>query len=245
MTWAGESSTSGIMTFTDGDSHGVIEPGTEGQILTIVNGSPIFVDASVAQSGQHNLLSETHLDTIPSSPVNGDFIFASGNSWTRFEVGQTNQIIKVNASGFPEWTNDVLNVPNASGFNLLDSWHKYADGPDATSSTSYIAIDKMTAIPGSGTYAITFSATVESSKSSTAAAVSIFIDNVAASGTERISDFSSAGTRTVIVTNGIVELLEGEELSIRWKRIGGPGSTTLTMESRDMMGVRVRSLVDV
>jgi len=46
MTWLGESSTSGIMTFTEDGSPGVISLGVEGQFLGIVAGSPVFIEPS-------------------------------------------------------------------------------------------------------------------------------------------------------------------------------------------------------
>jgi hypothetical protein len=245
MTYAGENTSSGIMVFVEDGTPDVVPMGNEGQVLSIDNGLLAFVDiVDIATSG-HNLLSPTHLDTQPSNPIDGGFIYASGDLWRHLPIGQNGDVITTNASGFPEWRVNNLDIPNASGFNFLDGWHKFSIGPDTTSSTSYVPIDDMTVLPGSGTYAITFTSTISSTKGSSSLAIAIFIDEVIASGTERFTDFPSANNDTITATNGIVSTIGDESISIRWKRTGGPVSTVLGMDSRDMMGIRIRNQIDV
>ena len=240
MTYAGESASSGLMVFVEDGTPDVVPMGSPGQVLSMKNGIPTFIDiVDIATSG-HNLLSSTHLDTRPSVPIDGGFIYASGDLWQHLPIGQDGDVITTNASGFPEWKLQALATPNASGFNFLDGWHKFSVGPDTTSSIIYVPIDDMSAVPGSGTYAITFSATITSTKGSSSMALALFIDGAESDGTERTTDFPSANTATIAATNGIVSALDGETISVQWKITNGPGSTILGMTSRDMMGIRIR-----
>jgi hypothetical protein len=42
-----------------------------------------------------------------------------------------------------------------------------------------------------------------------------------------------------------VSTIGDESISIRWKRTGGPVSTVLGMDSRDMMRIRIRNQIYV
>lgn len=63
----------------------------------------------------HNLLSATHLDVTPDSPVRGDLISAQSASpvWTRLPAGTEGQVLTM-GSQEPEWA-DLPEMPAAIG----------------------------------------------------------------------------------------------------------------------------------
>jgi hypothetical protein len=67
--------------------------------------SPTSLQVVVSGSLTHNLLSPTHPDTIPSSPLLGDIIAGnSSSSWARFPVGvDEGQSLSVASGGGLEW----------------------------------------------------------------------------------------------------------------------------------------------
>jgi len=67
--------------------------GTDGQFLKLTGGLPTWADPPAG--ADHNLLSTTHPDTLPASPVRGDLLL--GNStpkWARGAIGSSNAILK-------------------------------------------------------------------------------------------------------------------------------------------------------
>jgi concanavalin A-like lectin/glucanase superfamily protein len=89
MTYAGEDSSSGLMMFTDGDTPASVPLGTEGQVLTIEDGLPIFTEISVAISGSSfgnlNIIDTESTLNLTNSDV-GSLItntFASGDPSSR------------------------------------------------------------------------------------------------------------------------------------------------------------------
>lgn len=72
------------------DADGVLQvlaPGTDGQILALDSGFPVWTDAAAGSS--HALLSLTHTDTTPAAPTRGDLITAQGGTpkWTALSIG--------------------------------------------------------------------------------------------------------------------------------------------------------------
>jgi hypothetical protein len=101
-----------------------------GQMLAWNGISWIPTDTDVLVSGvlSHNLLSATHLDTTPSSPVPGDLITAATgvpSVWTRFPIGTIpKQALSVSDSLSLEWRDPnvipPLIVTSGTTVNLLD-----------------------------------------------------------------------------------------------------------------------------
>lgn len=98
-----------------------------GDVLAWNGTTWIPTDAEILASGFHNLLSPTHPDTTPSSPIVGDLITASGvpTTWTRFPVGSPYQKLRVTASSGIIWSHDpLLIVTSGAIVNLATGNHK-------------------------------------------------------------------------------------------------------------------------
>ncbi len=129
MTWAGVGPSGQILTLNIGGGIGSIdwEPargdvsglidrliviGLRGQQVGTavpIFGDVLFFDGirwTPAASGSipHNLLSTTHTDTFPASPIDGDIIAASGSIWVKFPIGLPNQSLTVSSSGDLLWS---------------------------------------------------------------------------------------------------------------------------------------------
>jgi hypothetical protein len=67
----------------------------------------------------HNLLSATHLDTTPASPVVGDIIAGTaGPVWSRLSIGNSFDALGV-IGGLPTWTPNFAYLPGRSGGQIL------------------------------------------------------------------------------------------------------------------------------
>lgn len=126
--------------FPGGDVSGVIDNliviGLRGQGVSPdipASGDVLYYDGAawtptgleVLVSGiPHNLLSTTHPDTIPGSPVDGDLIAGSGTpaSWTRFPLGDDGHVLTVASGGNLSWQppglSDVEILSIGSGISL-------------------------------------------------------------------------------------------------------------------------------
>jgi hypothetical protein len=79
-----------------------------GNVLTWegINWKPTNVAALITGILPHDLLSLTHSDSIPASPVAGDIISATSGApslWGRFPIGAPNQSLSVNDLNQLEW----------------------------------------------------------------------------------------------------------------------------------------------
>lgn len=100
-----------------------------GYVLSWTGSSWVPSDATVLITGilPHNLLSPTHLDSIPASPTPGDIIAATSGApslWGRFPIGTPGQSLSVNELNQLEWrdpnivpplivtSGTVVNLPN-------------------------------------------------------------------------------------------------------------------------------------
>lgn len=153
MSWAGTSQSGLFWTintgggiarvdweFPQGDVSGVIDNllviGLRGQSVSSV--TPVLGDflqydgsqwgpasSGVAVSGitAHSLLSLTHPDTIPASPVDGDIIAGSGSpaSWARFPVGPTGYVLTVSNAGSIAWEPPTGGPSSPSAPNIITS----------------------------------------------------------------------------------------------------------------------------
>jgi len=82
--------------------------GTDGQFLKLVSGLPAWADPPAG--ADHNLLSTTHPDALPASPVAGDLLFANATpKWARLAVGTNDKILKV-VNGAPAWADPPVSV---------------------------------------------------------------------------------------------------------------------------------------
>ena len=73
----------------------------------------------------HNLLSSTHPDTVPASPIDGDIIAGSGDpaSWARFPIGDPGYNLTVDASGSLTWSPGPTSIPKiitVGGYEVLE-----------------------------------------------------------------------------------------------------------------------------
>lgn len=89
-------------------------------------GAPVVVSGV---SAPHNLLSSTHLDTVPASPVEGDIVAGSGApaSWVRLPIGGCGQFLGVGDAGELEWqipTRKTDIITSGSVVNLDECSHK-------------------------------------------------------------------------------------------------------------------------
>lgn len=245
MTWAGEDSGSGLYMFTDDGSPRTIPLGSNGQILAMQGGIPEFLDAGVVQSGQHGFLSSTHLDTEPSSPTDGELVYASGNLWRKLLPGEESYVLTIE-SGYPSWqeSGPPFGGDNEIGFGITDGINKFADSTESTTSTSYVTLTPTVSLVGSGDFVLIFSSTVTSSAANVTASIAAFVDGVLASGTTRDYTYASANADAILATNGLVAVPTSGSIEIRWKRTGGPPSTTLTAKSRSLTLVRIRNIID-
>lgn len=60
----------------------------------------------------HRLLSTTHTDTSPATPVDGDIITVQSSLWSRLPVGTAGQLLKI-VGGTPAWDSDAHNILSA------------------------------------------------------------------------------------------------------------------------------------
>ena len=89
---------------------------TSGFVLTWkgVNWQPSNVVALITGVLPHNLLSLTHLDSIPASPIPGDIISATSGApslWGRFPIGTPGQALSVNDLNQLEWRDPNIVPP--------------------------------------------------------------------------------------------------------------------------------------
>lgn len=242
MTWLGESPQSGIVTYTEDGSPGVIHKGSDGQVLSIIDGEFQFVDQSVGPSGQHKILSYTHSDTISEEIENGDLLYASGSYWRKLPIGTEGQVVS-SINGKPTWYTNTFDEVNESGTAITDGFHTYSSVTAYTTSDVYETLEPSLVLPGSGTFSVVFSASIESSAKNVSAYIAAFVNGIQTNGTERHSDFASALSTNVLATNGIVEVPTSGIVEIRWKRVGGTPSTMLTAHERDLTLIRIRRLL--
>jgi hypothetical protein len=88
---------------------------------------PTQVDTLSSGVGPHELLSLTHPDTFPASPITGDIITASGVPvrWGRFPIGLQGQKLRVSPSGGLVWSYDALSIiTTGATVNLTPSSHR-------------------------------------------------------------------------------------------------------------------------
>lgn len=75
--------------------------GSDGQVLTLVSGLPSWQAAGGGTS--HNLLSATHPDVVPASPVRGDLIIGNATpAWSKLALGTTGKFLSSDGSD-PSW----------------------------------------------------------------------------------------------------------------------------------------------
>ena len=91
-----------------------------------IPGAPVVVSGVTAP---HNLLSLTHPDTVPASPVEGDLVAGSGApaSWARLPIGGCGQFLGVGDSGQLEWqipTKKTDIITSGTVVNLDECSHK-------------------------------------------------------------------------------------------------------------------------
>jgi hypothetical protein len=89
-------------------------------------GEPVVVSGSAVP---HTLLSATHTDTVPASPVEGDLVAGSGApaSWVRLPAGGCGQFLGVGDSGNLEWqipTRKTEIYTSGTEINLDECSHK-------------------------------------------------------------------------------------------------------------------------
>jgi hypothetical protein len=144
MTWAGTGASGQFWTINvgggiqrvdwegpGGDVSGPIDNliviGLQGQGVS--NSVPVFGDILTFNGGEwipsssgtltpHNLLSSTHTDTVPASPIDGDIIAGSGSAWTRFSVGQPRQVLTATTGGNIVWAEKHPTVILTSGTSI-------------------------------------------------------------------------------------------------------------------------------
>lgn len=86
----------------------------DGKVLTVSSGVPEWET--------HLLLSATHSDTVDSVAVGGDIIYASGTTWSKLTIGDTDDILKVSA-GVPTWEDPAVAIAHT----ILSATHTDAN----------------------------------------------------------------------------------------------------------------------
>jgi hypothetical protein len=77
--------------------------GTDGKALVADSTQATGLKWDVPVGANHNLLSATHPDTTPGSPVRGDLIVANSTPlWTKFAIGSTDKVLMSNGTD-PSW----------------------------------------------------------------------------------------------------------------------------------------------
>jgi len=246
MTYAGESESSGIMTYVEDGTPGIIEPGLPGDVLRI-DSDGLFEFGAVTVSG-HNILSTTHTDTIVDTIASGDMLFVEElqEKWSRLPIGSEGQLMSP-LNGLPTWQ-DIEDIP---GLNEISDTISIivASGASAgvysvselitvtTTSNTYVTIPGMSITPPSGTYICSFNASMQSNKSNVKVRISIFIDEVEILESERSATVATNNDSYIFSTAGIAEVSGVNEISIKWRRDSGASNPTWTAFGRTLYAI--------
>jgi len=77
--------------------------GTDGKALVADSTQATGLKWDTPAGANHNLLSATHPDTVPASPVRGDLILANITpAWTKLPIGSTDKVLMSNGTD-PSW----------------------------------------------------------------------------------------------------------------------------------------------
>jgi len=126
-------------------------------------------------SGVHGLLSDTHTDVQPASGVDGDIIYASGNTWTKLAAGINGQILALTA-GRPVWEDNAADAVTISGVT--------ATSDTSTTSVSFVGVPGMSGVPIAGEYEIKFLSSVNGTDKDQDIHMAIFKDGTIINYTE-------------------------------------------------------------